>query len=218
MTQDLEYSFVRDLSSGTPKDTDNNQDDFLPVETSLSGATTLGEHLGSPGPESSSSPITHNSPDYLQIGLIDSGVSSGVSPNRDRNVNDTDMGTEGSLSINRTITNTSGLPLTTVRLRVVSISTALQAQDRADLRVKGIKIQRGQNQSQSWDLVPLQDPDPPFDPSLGGGLNTTLTVISPFDASMDAGETLTISIVLGVESFGSFKFAANLEAEEVPPP
>jgi CSLREA domain-containing protein len=217
MTQDLEYAFVRNLASGNPADTDNNLTDFLPVETSLSGATALGEKLGSPGPEDQSGPITHNEASTLQVGLIDTGASSSVSPNRDRDVNDP-LGTNGTLSINRTLTNTSGQTLSAVRLRVVSLTTAPLVAGRADLRVKGVKVQR------SFPLLPWSDPsvtlrdvDPPFDPSLGGGLNSTLTVVTD-DTPMLPGDVIAISIILGVETPGSFKFAANFEALPAPPP
>jgi CSLREA domain-containing protein len=215
MTQDLEYAFVRNLASGEPADTDNNLTDFLPVETSNSGTTALGEKLGSPGPEATVSPITHNETSTLQVGLIDTGASSSVSPNRDRDVNDP-LGTNGTLSINRTITNTSGQTLNAVRLRVVSLSTAPLVAGRADLRVKGVKVQR------SFPLLPWSDPsvtlrdvDPPFDPSLGGGLNSTLTVVDT-DTPMLPGDVIAISIVLGVETPGPFKFAANFEALPAP--
>jgi CSLREA domain-containing protein len=215
MTQDLEYAFVRNLASGNPADTDNNLTDFLPVETSLSGTTALGEKLGSPGPEAIVSPITHNETSYLQVGLIDTGASSSVSPNRDRDVNDP-LGTNGTLSINRTLTNTSGQTLSAVRLRVAAITTAPLVAGRADLRVKGVKVQR------SSPLLPWSDPsvtlrnvDQPFDPSLGGGLNSTLTVVDT-DTPMLPGDVIAISIVLGVETPGSFKFAANFEALPAP--
>jgi hypothetical protein len=48
--------------------------------------------------------------------------------------------------------------------------------------------------------------------AVGRGLNSTLTVVDT-DTPMAAGETLAISIVLGVETPGSFKFAANFEAK-----
>jgi hypothetical protein len=219
MTQDLEYSFVRNLASGESADTDDNLADFLTVETSLSGTTALGERLGSPGPENATeSPITHNEASYLQVGLIDGGVSSSVPPNRDRDVNDTGTNhSNGTLSINRTITNTSGLTLDAVRLRVVSLTTAPQVSGRADLRVLGVKVQR------SFPLLPWSDPsvtlrnvDAPFDPSLGGGLNSTLTVVDT-DTPMAPGDVIAVSIVLGVEATGPFKFAANFEARPTPP-
>jgi hypothetical protein len=213
MTQDLEYSFVRNLASGQPADTDNNLVDFLPVETSLSGTTALGEKLGSPGPEGQISPITHNETSVISVELVNPGVAASSSPNRDRNVGDTDLGHEGSLSINRIITNHSGQPLSWIRLRVASLTTAPQVSGRADLRVKGVKIQRGSGQLLPWSAVSLKPVDEPSNPSLGGGLNSRLTLIDDADpiGPLEDGESLTISIVLGVESFGSFKFAANVE-------
>jgi hypothetical protein len=215
MTQDLEYAFVRNLASGEPADTDNNLADFVVVQTVPDALhpTALGSKLGAPGPESSGSPITHNEASYLRVGLFDPGSSSSASPNRDRDVNDTGTNkTFGTLSINRTIENTSGLTLNSVKLRVVSLSTAPQVTGRADLRVLGVKVQR----SQPWVVwsdpsVTLDPVDAPFDPSLGGGLNSTLTVVDT-DTPMLPGDVIAISIVLGVETPGSFKFAANFEA------
>ncbi|HEX8458458.1 MAG TPA: lamin tail domain-containing protein [Pyrinomonadaceae bacterium] len=142
-TFSVEHSLYRDLKSGTPKDTGNNEADFLLVSTDgvppgmcTSTANFKCQRLGAPGPENLSSPTQRNS--TIKSSLIDPGctgfTTSGTGQptnNRDTtcarhrdatadSANNSDFGT---LSIRRRFTNTTGANLTKLRFRIIDLTT-----------------------------------------------------------------------------------------------
>src|SRR4029453_19642366 len=103
-----QYSFLRSLTSGVAKDTDNNSVDFLLVGTD--GASYgVGALLGAPGPENSSGPPPRNG--MLTPGLIDPAANAASSPNRVRTLRpdcptcNNNTSNLGLLTVRRTYTN-----------------------------------------------------------------------------------------------------------------
>jgi hypothetical protein len=211
LTNNLQFSFVRDLSSGLPRDTDDNATDFLGVDTT-GAQTSAGRRLGAPGPENTSSPIQHNA--TSKSALIDPMQLSTSPPHRVRDTTDTANGTFGSLTFRRKFTNNTGAPVTRLRFRIVDITT-FPAPDpnTADLRARtssdvvvtltggGTTTVRGTTLEQ-----------PPAQPS-GGGLNSSLAAgtIMPLQP-LAPGASINVQFVLGVEQAGNFRFFINVEA------
>jgi FG-GAP repeat protein len=128
---DTQYSLLRDLSSGRPADTQDNQADFRVVGPTVIVRTDA--TYGYPGPENLASPVERNG--QFAVGLLDPSQSASAAPNRVRDfLNSTPCSSFGTLSIRRTVTNNTGTTVTRLRFRVVIITTAPAPSDTADLR------------------------------------------------------------------------------------
>jgi hypothetical protein len=132
---------------------------------------------------------------------------------------------EGTLSIRRRFENSTGGPVTKLRIRVVDISTTFVSGGVADLRVL----------SSSNVTVSVSDPatctaagfattpcnivvggttleTPPAQP-LGGGFNSSATTaIITLGTPLAPGASVNLQVLLGVQNAGSFKFFFNVEA------
>jgi predicted extracellular nuclease len=150
-----QYSFFRDLRSGTPKDTNDNAADFLYVNTDATDEGA-GGRLGAPGPQNLSSPTQRNQ--IIKASLIDpscSGVGTavastapGASPDgtpvigcqntaRDPTpllVTQPQTSAAGTFYIRRRFRNNTGQNVTRLRFRVVDTTATPQA-GTADLRL-----------------------------------------------------------------------------------
>src|SRR5678815_5808191 len=143
----IDYSFYRDTcgkqgsittlgpcpSGGLPVDTDNNATNFVFVDTNGTSAGA-GQRLGSPGPENLSSPINRNAQTSTLV--VDASQAASLPPNRVRDFTSdpANNATFGRLSIRRKFTNNSGADITSLRFRVISISTFPAPLGTADLR------------------------------------------------------------------------------------
>lgn len=240
----IEYSFYRSFcannigitgtsmgctagSGGFPKDTNNNANDFVFVDTAGTSAGA-GIRLGAPGPENSLAPIQRNS-QFVGV-LLDASVSDGVSPNRVRNIA-SDPGnnsTFGTLEVRRRIINNTGAPVTRLRFRIIDTTTALTSSGVADLRARtsetlpGVVI-GGDNATCAATGAPLSAPctvtvqgtaleSPPVQ-LMGGGFNSTLSVGTITLASpLPTGASINVRFLLGVQQTGLFRFYVNVEA------
>ncbi|MFL6210494.1 MAG: M36 family metallopeptidase [Pyrinomonadaceae bacterium] len=217
---DGEYSFVRRMAiTGLPRDTNDNASDFAFVSTTGAQIGGVQSTLGAPGPENSTSPIQRNA--TIKASAIDPQCASGTSTDptsacsRVRNSSDTGPNkTFGTLSLRRRFKNTSNQAVTRLRFRIVDITTlGNRAQNEADLRVldaPDITVTTSSNQ-----MVPVRGTtiETPPAQTLGGGLNTSLTVGTITTASPIApGASVNVQFLLGVEAAGSFRFFVNVEA------
>ena len=212
VTTDGEYSFVRKMPNGVAQDTNDNQADFDFVSTN--GGTYSGRVsvLGAPGPERLSSPVQRNA--AIKASLINSTVPGTSSPNRVRSGQVVTNGQYGTLSIQRKFTNTTPDPITRLRFRVVDITTLnspLVTAPQADLRVLSSSgtVTNSDNQPVA-SVTGLTLEEPPTQP-LGGGLNSSLTVIPP-NGSLASGSSIEVQFLLGVQQEGNFRFLVNVEA------
>jgi hypothetical protein len=204
----LSYSFYRDLSGGSPKDTGNNLADFIGVDMNFYN-TSAGQHLGAPGPQSLFSPLTPVS-GAIQVAVLDPAVSSTVAPNYVRNTtpDPANHNPFGTLLLRRKIINTSNANITTLRFRVVNITT-FPAPDTstADIRLRNI-----------WDdaFVTLTDgstvPVHGTSGYYGDGYNAILypSGVSP-SKPLGPGQSIGVEFLLGFQQTGTWRFNILVE-------
>jgi len=218
-----QYSFARKFATtGLPQDTNNNANDFwlLAVDpASVSGATAV---LGAPGPENLTSPI--NRTPTMRSSLIDSGgslananaarVTSSFSYTRPGG--GTISFPAGTLSLRRRITNTTGGPVSRIRIRINSLSTLNSpgyAVGGAQADVRAINSDTVQvtlvmnNEEVTAQGVSLEE-NPPNQPE-GGGYNATLNV--PLVEDLGDTQSVIVNIRFGVKQGGQFKFSYTVE-------
>jgi hypothetical protein len=217
-----QMTFYRDLTSGVPKDTGANENDFVFADPAVE---TLGStpRLGAAGPKNLDSPI--NRSDIIKATSINRCVPSSSSPNRERTLapyTDSLSGTGtyalGTLDIRHTFVNTSSAPVTRLRFRIVELTTLNSPgyallNGQSDLRalsspqVTGITTCSGTTTAQALTLE-----TPPAQPN-GGGDNSTLSAGTiTLDAPLGAGATVGLNFRLGVKQSGSFRFFIIVEA------
>jgi hypothetical protein len=208
-----QHSFARKLTTGMPKDANDNAADFYALSTSP--ATSVGNNptpiLGAPGTENLASPIQRNA--VIKSSLIDPQVSTNAPPNRVRSsfgANPTNAAF-GTLSMQRRFKNTLGVNVTRLRFRIVDLTTiGNRSAGQSDLRVlssTGVVKDSAGNTVVTVNGLTLE---PPTQPN-GGGLNSTLTVVLP-GGGLAPGNTIDVQFLLGVQEQGNFSFFINVEA------
>lgn len=211
VTANLEHTYYRDLSNVTPRDTADNASDFLLVGTAPGIQVA---RLGAPGPENLQSPIVNNT--TIVGTLLDPSVSSSSSPNRDRNLTPEENATFGTMYIRRTITNSTGQPISRLRFRVINITSfgtpGCSAPTCADLRALTSTDEILVGGPQPIAVMGLRLETPPEQPA-GGANNSslsadTITLLNP----IMPGDSINIVFKLGVMRTGSFRFFVNIEA------
>ncbi|MDQ1613338.1 MAG: endonuclease mitochondrial [Pyrinomonadaceae bacterium] len=225
ITSNSEHAYVRKQTSGTPQDTDNNSSDFVLVATDPV-AVGNGAVLGAPGAENRTSPTQRNN--VIKGSLIDpqcggfGAATSGCARVRTAAGANPTTAQYGTLRIRRKFTNTTGANVTTLRFRVVGISTLGSpgaGSGQADLRVISSSPADFSVTLTDGSVVPVkgtQVETPPAQP-LGGGLNSavvTITTATP----IAAGDSVNIEFTLGVQQEGAFSFFVNVEAITQAPP
>ena len=146
-----------------------------------------------------------------------SASPSTAPPNRVRDTTPVTNGALGTLSIRRRFTNHTGAPVTTLRFRIVNVTTLNSPSvcggcPQADLRalsspdvsvtVGGMPVTvRGTTLEQESAQT------------LGGGLNSSLAV-GAIDLAqpLAAGSSVEVQFLLGVQQGGQFSFFVNVEA------
>gem|GEM_PF-2147683 len=207
-----QHSFLRDLRSATPKDTDRNERDFLYVDAQGSPDPSAGGQLGAPGPENSRSAVQRNN--TLKASLIEPQASSALPPNRLRDGAARPNATFGTLEIRRRFTNRTRATVNFLRLRVVDITTlgtpnAGGAQ--ADLRwLDSTDIEVATSLGELTVRGTMIE-TPPGQPH-GGGLNSSARIVPV--APLSSGASMDVRILLGVQRNGSFRLLFNIEASE----
>ena len=227
-----QFSFVRKLASGTPQDTNDNAADFALIATDTTGS--IGSNptplLGAPGPENLASPIQRNA--TLKASLIDPPAGSTAPPNR---VRDTASYTDtltpsapnggdpasnpyalGTLLVRRRFTNTTGAPVTRLRVRVIDI-TATNAppggSGQSDLRALSSATQTVSITGGGSVTVQGLTLEQPPTQARGGGLNSSLAAGTiTLGTPLANGASINMNLLLGVVQGGSFRFFINVEA------
>ena len=221
MFANLDYSFYRDLSSGAPKDTGNNLADFLGVDPTLYN-TSAGQHLGAPGPQNLDSPVIPGS-SAIQVSLVDPAVASTQAPNyvRDTASDPANNSTFGTLLLRRKITNISNKNITTLRFRVVDITT-WPAPDLsvADLRVRNdwddssVTLSNGSTVKVWGTYMPT-----PSWQFYGGGFNNILSTGDVYPSQpLRPGQSIYVEFLLGVQQSGNYRFSISVEVNYNEPP
>ncbi len=217
-TSNLEYTFFRDYRPvGTPKDTGNNAADFLSADTAGTPGLGLGQKLGAPGPENSTSPIERSAGFFVT--LLDPALSSSAVPNRVRKQCgpaeecDPNRSQFGTMSIRRTVTNNTGSAVVQLRFRIVEVTGFPRPNGAtADIRAidsSDISVTVNGNPVDVRGTTVEQPPSQPF----GGGWNSSLNVgFVSLDTPLADGDSVSVQFLLGVQQTGNFKFFLNIEA------
>jgi subtilisin-like proprotein convertase family protein len=211
----IESAFIRNRSSGSPKDSDDNAADFLYLDTG-GWSIGAGQRLGAPGPENLSSPQRLATGDtLLEMDLLHPPAGVTGAPNRVRSFvsdppNNSSLGT---LAFNRKFTNKSAANLTRLRFRIVDLTTFSSPPGNADLRVRssvGSQVPLGNGSTSFVGAAVLEVP--PFQPT-GGGFNSALSASSiSVSNPLLPGASVLLQFLLGVEQAGHYRFAIIPEA------
>lgn len=225
----VEHAWVRKIGfrTGLPQDTDNNAGDFQLVSvtgtTFNATPTPIQSTLGAPGPENTSSPVVRNGLDSLTP--IDPAVSNASPPNRVRSFTSdaANNSTFGTLTIRRTVTNSSGASVTRLRFRIVTFTTyaGTPPAGTADLRARtstppATVAITGPNAACPGNVCTMTattlDTSPPAQTS-GGGLNSSLSVGTvTLGTPLQNGQSINVEFLLGIQQTGQFLFFLNIEA------
>ena len=211
-----QFAWVRIERAGKPKDSSDNAADFALVSSSTAAVGGLTPTLGSASPTGSTDPYQHNA--SLLSALLDPLTSKALPPNRTYVA-----GVPGTLTIRRTITNTTGAALTSAKVRISALSElggaalpgvappATHAQLRSInpattssvITVSGVGLVTVNNLSVDAPITGLP----------GGGLNSTLAVPVP-NGGLAPGASISVSFTFAVDSTGPFWFGYDVEAAE----
>jgi hypothetical protein len=214
----IDCSWYRNIPStgagaGLPQDTNNNAADFLFVDTNGTSAGG-GQRLGAPGPEG------HNSPGHLSIGpsvnvgVIDPGVATNVSPNfvHDFTSDPPNNSTFGTISVRRRFTNTTGFDIFRLRFRIIDVTTFPAPSGTADLRPRSsgtvvVSLSGGGTTTVKGTTLD----QPPSQPN-GGGFNSSMSAndVSP-TSPLTNGSSIDLQLLFGLQQEGEFKFCAVVE-------
>ncbi|MFL6210493.1 MAG: fibronectin type III domain-containing protein [Pyrinomonadaceae bacterium] len=220
---DGEYSFVRRMAgTGLPKDTGDNASDFVFVSTNAGSYGGVQSTLGAPGPENLTSPIQRNA--QIKASLPDPQCAASSDPTsacgRVRDAADTGPNkSHGTLSFRRRFTNRTGFPITSLRFRIVDLTTAGgRTASQADLRAldsSTIMVMRTDGTPVTLKGTTVETPPAQ---AMGGGLNTSMRVGTiTMAAPLGPNAPVDVQIVTGVEQAGSFRFFINVEAVTATP-
>lgn len=223
-----EHSFVRRLNSGVPQNTGDNAADFIFVSPNGDAPNGVQAALGVPGPENLYGPVQRNSQikaTYIDPNCTGTSTDPASACARVRVSTAVANGALGTLSIRRHWTNRTSTPVTSLRFRIVDISTlGNRGASDADLRVlsssdttvtpsgggvpvtlKGLTLENG---------LPSQSTNPgPSQPS-GGGVNSSLRAgIITLQSPLAPGSSVNLQFLLGVQIEGNYRFFVNVEAQ-----
>ncbi|MET0648266.1 MAG: hypothetical protein ABW208_16760, partial [Pyrinomonadaceae bacterium] len=227
----IDHSFYRDncgksgsittfgnCTISAPKDTNNNDSDFVFVDTDGTNAGA-GQRLGAPGPENLASPIQRNA--AFSSNNLDPCVSAASTPNRVRDFTSdpANNSTFGTLDIRKTMTNNTGANVTRLRFRIVDLTTFPAPSGIADLRPRtstaAVVTVDGAPCGSGTSNVTVQGTtleQPPSQPN-GGGFNSSMSVGTITLATPLAnGASVDVRFLLGIQQTGSFKFSITVEA------
>ncbi len=183
--------------------------------TTAQDATVGGQAalLGSPSPLSATSPQQINS--SVRSTLFQPNVPASSCPNRITTPANPAAGTPARLVVNRTITNTTGKTLTTIWVRITSLTEKngppLPSSGHAWLRLVSSTTSTYPNascpgaQSGTAQGVTVQGP---VSSSLGGGLGTTVRV----PVSLANNSSIRIALAFDIDQGGSFSFSYDVDA------
>jgi hypothetical protein len=225
-------------STGEPRDTEANENDFLFANTSGTNLG-MGQRVGSPGPQNVDSPLQRNA--TIKASLVDPAAASTAAPNRVRDLNpfaytDPTTGhtrnfTNGTLAIRRKFTNNTGETVTRLRFRAVDITSGPAPAGTADVRalsnapfqitvsgspvtVQGVLLEEPPNASTGTTATG------------GGYLSSVSCCRTGFSVTgertvdlatpLAPGGSVNVEFLLGVEQPGNFRFLLNIEAQSFP--
>jgi hypothetical protein len=207
------FSWVRRQTGFVAQNSSNNSNDFVLVSTSGAIAgTTTSTTLGTPGPESSYTPVrgTNTGLTGIVVSPFDVGADATAAPNQVR------VGSR--LYLRRTIQNGTGAALSTLRFRLVDIATlGSRIGGEAELRV----VSSATEAVSRLDGTPVQVRGTtlvtPPDQLVGGGWNSALDVALP-NGSFGPGSTIVVQFAFDVISEGDYRVNTDVPISPVVAP
>jgi hypothetical protein len=213
-----EYSFIRRLNSGLPQDTNDNAADFIFVSPNGAAPNGVQSALGVPGPENLYSPIQRNTQikaTYIDATCVGTSTDATTACARVRSSTPVSGFSLGTLSIRRRWTNRTNTSVTSLRFRIVDLTTLGNGGvGDADLRVLSSSdvTVTGANGAVNLKSLTLEQ-NPPSQPS-GGGVNTSLKAGSiTLSTPLAPGASINLEFRLGVQTEGNYRFFVNVEAQ-----
>jgi CSLREA domain-containing protein len=220
VTNPLQHSFVRRMTTGLPQDTDNNEADFDFVEVTEATSGGRRARLGAPGPENTTSPVQRNA--FIKAMYIDpqctfgSPTSACARVRTAQGANPTNAAF-GTLLLRRRFRNATSQPVTRLRFRLVDITAGTPESGAADLRaLSGGNVSLTNSQGETIEVKGLTLEEvsaaTPSQPK-GGGLNSSLSAGSVTLAQpLAPGNFIDVEFRIGVMQNGSFRYLVNVEA------
>ena len=214
----IDCAWVRNIptsgvGAGVAQDTNNNAADFRFVDTNGTAAGA-GQRLGAPGPENLSSPGHLNTGSSIAVSLLDPNVSSGVSPNYVRSFTSdpANNSTFGTVDVRRRLTNSTGVPISRLRVRIIDLTTFPSPSGTADLRLRSsstILVPIGGGLSQQVRGTTLEQPP---NQANGGGINSTVSANTvQLGTPLNNGSSINLRFLFGVQQQGKFNYCAVIE-------
>ncbi|BCM92523.1 hypothetical protein IAD21_04405 [Abditibacteriota bacterium] len=237
-----QYSYTRRLESGVPADSGTDSADFNLVDSSVTLSTVdgtgvgplTGARLGAPGPQNTASRLQSNSGITITpISIPGNGLAgtSVTSEGRYASKNSS-IDTKGRLSLRRSIQNSTGSPITSMRFRIVAItggaSTTTGVADIRAISSGGVRYYASDGttiQQAAWPLA-MESPSLPSEAPLtassgnsgkGGGLGTTWTVALP-GGSLAPGASVGVEFLFGIVADGNYRVVVDTEVITAPQP
>ena len=198
--------------SGIPQDSNDNALDFVFVDTNGTSAGA-GQRLGAPGPENLSSPVDDGS--GIAHSTFDPAQADNVSPNVEREFTSdpANNSTFGTISVRRTWTNNTGVPVTRLRFRVAEVETFPAPSGTADLRIRtssNIIVSRTNGSAAPVQGTTLEQP--PSQPN-GGGFNSSVSLNNVTPAiPVPAGASIHVQFLFGIQQTGCYRIAILAES------
>lgn len=198
--------------SGIPQDTNDNATDFVFVDSNGTSAGA-GQRLGVAGPENLSSPVDDGS--GIANSRLDPAQADNVAPNvaRDFTSDPPNNSTFGTLSVRRTWTNNTGVPITRLRFRVGEIQTFPAPSGTADLRPRtssAVVVTRTDASTVAVQGTTLEQP--PSQPN-GGGFNSSLSASTvTLGTPLAPGASVNVQFLLGIQQTGCYKLGVLAES------
>ena len=221
----IDYAFYRDQcgkagvittmgacpNGSATTDSDDNAADFVFVDTNGTSAGA-GQRLGAPGPQNLTGPVNNGGGG---VQLLDSCSAQYSPPNAVRDftsvpANNSTFGTE---DFRFTYTNTSGAPLTSLRFRIVDLTTFPAPSGIADLRpitstalVVAVDGPTCDATTANVNVEGTTLEQPPSQPN-GSGFNGSLRVNSVTAGTPLAnGASVNLRFLNGIQQTGNYKF------------
>ncbi len=199
----IDYSFYRagSLTTGAILDTDNNATDFVFVDTNGTSAGA-GQRLGAAGPQNLASPIAGTT--GIGAAFLDSTVANNAAPNRvvDPTSAPPNNATFGTVSVRMTFTNNTGAPLTSLRFRLVDVTTFPSPSGTADLRISTSTATTAMVGGQPVNVGGTTLEQPPSQPN-GGGFNSSVSAAGVSLATpLATGASINVQFLFGIQDAG----------------
>jgi hypothetical protein len=229
--KECDFNGTTCLANGFPKDTNDNNADFMFADTQGTFISGVPQALGAPGPQNKASGIQRNS--TIVMPLLDSSLPASAVPNRDRTLTpNPPTAPNGVLSLRRRIQNNTGGDVTALRFRIIDITTfPSPGGGQADLRAitsSNTSISNIHDTTTCVDrtagtasncTVTVRGTTletPPAQPN-GGGFNSTLRVdLTGLPGNkLAANQSVEVQLAFGVVQGGHFRVLVNVEDDVV---